>query len=167
MSKLNQVGSTLIELLIYVSLLGMITVLIFSFAWQMQSKNQKLLVAHANLHTIYTALDRLAYDIKVSDKIQIKEEKTGIKLVCSIDNSSINWQINQEYSLLRTEYQNKIGKKAATAKVAENIKSLNIHQTKLKNGNTLVKVQLYQVITKDMQKNKFEKQVLLRKNASL
>ncbi len=173
MSKLNQTGSTLIELLIYVSLLALITTIIFSYAWQINSQNQKILGAHSNLHTIYTALDRLIYDLKISDKIEIKASHAGLKkqsktvLVCKTADGVISWQINQEFSLLRTEQQNKLHKKAVTAKVAENIRGLDLRQTKLKNGNTLVKVKLYQRNTKNMQKNKFEKQVLLRKSASL
>jgi hypothetical protein len=153
--NLNRLGVTIIELLVYVSLLSMLATVMFSFVWQIHHKNKKILNLHADLHVSQMAIDLLSCDLRNS-KMVITDKKKSANLICQKSSGIVSWYLNQEQTLLRLDQQAKI-KKPVPAKVAENLKELQVQQIKLKSGAILIKLKLV-----DVQQNMFKKTVLLR-----
>ena|SRR3990167_8640004 len=164
----NKAGVTIIELLIYISLLSMLVTVVFSFVWQIHRKNKNILISHTQLHVMQLAIDLLGRDLRNSNKIIINQKnQTGLEaslktgLICQNNFGQVSWFFNQEHTLLRLDQQTKI-KQLVPAKVVEDLKSFGIRQTKLKSGAIMMKLKLV-----DNQQNIFEKKVLLRSSMPL
>ena len=75
----NKAGVTIIELLIYISLLSMLVTVVFSFVWQIHRKNKNILISHTQLHVMQLAIDLLGRDLRNSNKIIINQKnQTGL-----------------------------------------------------------------------------------------
>lgn len=150
----NKPGVTMIELLVYISLLGALATIVFSFTLQMQRKTKRVLVHHTDLHVVQMALDLLSRDIRNSSKIVLS--KKNQQVVCENSLGPVSWSFNQAQTLLRLDQQVKL-KKPVFAKVVERLKSFKVQQVKLATGAVLVQLKLV-----DQHNNQFHKQVLLR-----
>jgi len=163
----KQLGVTIIELLIYVSLLGMLATVVFGFVWQIQRKNKKVLASHTNLYVAQVAIDLLSRDLRNSSKVITNQKnQAGLKnssknrIICQSSLGEVSWFLNQEHALVRLNQQAKI-KKPVPAKVVEDLKSFVVYQTRLKSGAILIKLKLVQQDSLGRQ-NSLEKKVLLR-----
>lgn len=117
-------GTTILELIIYISLLGIVAAIGFGMVWQVRQKNQAALMAHTNLSTTRVALELLARDICASQSLELKRNHK-LNLACKTEMGTVQWQLNNEGELLRTDHQMK-HKKPAISKVAENITIVTI-----------------------------------------
>lgn len=128
------IGTTVIELLVYISLLGLVVVLLFSFVLRLHKERQGVLLAHVNLSMVQIASDLLVRDLRFSTSIELNRSG-NLDLVCKTEHGHIRWQLDTEGVLSRTDCQATL-KRPITAKVAENIKKVML----VKNGAQLVRI---------------------------
>jgi type II secretory pathway component PulJ len=129
-------GVTLVELMIYVSLLGLFASQIFSWAWQMHAKDQQILVVHTQLNAWQTALELLARDLRLSKSVEIEKlDKKRTKIVIKNNKQqTVYWKLKSNDALIRQEQQIAPAANLATgpkikfsvAKVADGVKSLTV-----------------------------------------
>ena len=161
MYNLNKQGSTLIELLIYISLLGLMSALLFGLVMQTKRQQKNILIKHTNLHTQQMALDLIKRDIRLSQSIETRRDGKKNKLTCKTLNGQIEWEQDAKHNLWRIDRQNNI-KRQTRSKVAVDIESFVVHATKTKTGAMLVSVKL---INKHV--DQFTKQVLIRSSLKI
>lgn len=162
----NKTGSTLIELLIYISLLALISTLLFGLVLQVKRQQKNILIRHTSLHTQQMALDLIKRDISLSQSIEItRDGNKKNKLICKTLNGQIEWEQDAKYNLWRIDRQNNI-KRQTRSKVAVDIQSFVVHAIKTKTGAILV---LVKVINQQANKqvNNLAQQVLIRSSLKI
>lgn len=117
-------GTTLIELLVYVGLLSLMATLCFGLVLQIRKQNQSALLGHTTLNATQVALELLVRDVRASRDLEIKRNYK-LNLACKTDLGTIQWRLDDDLVLLRTDHQTKL-KKPIISKVAENIKTVAI-----------------------------------------
>lgn len=152
--SIQKPGMTIIELLVYVSLLSMLVTIIFSFVWQIYLKNNKVFRSHANLHVAQMAVDLLSRDLRASSKIKSESRK----LLCYNKQGLVTWNLDKTGTLFRLEQleKNAKTKKAIPAKVLEGLIKFSIKPLRL-SSTTLIKLKLI-----DKHKQIFKKNLLMR-----
>lgn len=126
--RLVSAGASILELLIYTSLLGLVATMCFGLVLQVRQQNQKTLAAHTALNTTQIALELLVRDVRASKTLELKRNHK-LNLACKTGFGTIQWQLDQDGVLFRTDHQTKF-KKPAVSKVAENIKAVTITPSK-------------------------------------
>jgi type II secretory pathway component PulJ len=160
-------GTSILELLIYMSLLGLVATLCFGLVLQVRKQNQNSLIAHTTLSTTQVALELLVRDIRASKNLELKRNHK-LNLVCKNELGTVQWQLDQDGVLFRTDHQTKF-KKPAVSKVAENIQTVAITQLNgfsnqkvtLKSSKSVKFVQI--AINLDHNQTVFKKVTTLRK----
>lgn len=152
-------GTTLIELLLYISLLGFLSSLIFSFVLNMHRNAKGVLVRHNNMNVVQVALDILVRDIMSCNSLEVsKDPKT--KLICKNDLSTTKWQLDK--NILR-RIERRTGKvRPGIAKVAEKIRSLVVRVYDKKGPATSAKIKL-----ETLNGSKLERLVVVRRSLIL
>ena len=152
-------GTTLMELLLYISLLGFLSSLMFGFVLNMHRNAKGVLVEHNNMNVVQVALDILVRDAMSCNSLEVnKDPKT--KLICKNDHSTTKWQLDK--NVLR-RIESKVGKaRPGIAKVAEKIKSLIVRVYGKKGQATSVKIKL-----ETLNGSKLERLVVVRRSLIL
>lgn len=152
-------GVTIIELVMYVGLLGLMSSLLFSFTLQMHRNSRGVLAKHVKMSTLQTALDVLTRDLRLCKDITLsKDPKT--KIACQTNLGTVQWQLHKNF--LRRVESKLLRPRPGIAKVAEQIKNLSIKQLGRKNGPTLLKVKIT-----DLEGQVVKKTVLIRRTIQL
>ncbi len=117
-------GTSLIEILVYLSLLAGLSMILFSFAWHIKQKEKTALAWHTTLHQQQTALAILAQDLQLSQAVQQPKGPRG-GLICLQALGTIRWQINENNELLRMVWSGK-RQKPNSCKLADGIEKLHL-----------------------------------------
>lgn len=128
-------GMTLIELLVYLSLLGLVAHLGFDFALKIKRTQQKAWGAHHQMDTMQTAAVLLMQDLRLSQNLEVKRGKK-ISIICQMAVGSIVWQF-QDNVLWRVDQQSGL-KRPTSSKVLEEVGSLQIKSLKGAKGQNLI-----------------------------
>ena len=132
--KFSALGTTIIELLVYISLLTIFASLCFGLVVQSNKFSYGLIAKHSDLNTTQIASDLLAKDLRISKSILLKRGP-GLNLSCKTMIGTIGWQLDEMGRLVRTDYQTTL-KKPAHSKVAEHIEQIKV----VKDGKNLIQI---------------------------
>jgi len=156
-----RLGTTMVELIIYVSLLGLVGHLIFGLILKMQNKQQNIWERHLQLSNLQIAGTLLSNDLRVSRGLDVKKGLQTI-LTCNLYNGPVVWKLEKGI-LWRLDNQSNL-RKIARSKVADKIDKLGIQVKKSKSGSSeMVKITLVGA-HKELQ---FQKTVLLRNSLKI
>lgn len=132
-------GLGLIELLVYMALLGVFGQILFSFTYQMRQSQAQVLNAHLELIKLQSALNSLVFDLRTSERVKLTRGIT--RLNCQCGNGQVAWQL--EDGVLKRTLSGGGRARPHTIKVAEGVKELQLQQTNYpKYKTSLVQVQL-------------------------
>lgn len=129
----------LIELLVYMTLLGVFGQTLFSFTWQIRQGQTQLLGKHLELITLQSALNTLVADLRSCEQLKLTRGITRVS--CLSGMGQINWQL--EEGVLKRTISGGGRARPQVVKVAEGVKDLRLQQVKCPRYKTnLVQIQL-------------------------
>ena len=117
-------GSSLIELMVYMVLLGFFGHVLFNFTWRMHQGGQQVLNLQIEQIILQSALNTIVNDLRISQLV--KRSSGTLCLSCLIGGDTVEWRL--ENGTLRRIASGNGRARPHNIKVAEGVRELQIEQ---------------------------------------